>query len=67
MIDGLTEFLDSPTGFVGQRFKAARQTIDITITGLLTGPRTRSIVITSAEGDRQIAPEVRAGSGPLTW
>jgi hypothetical protein len=60
VIDALAEFLDAPTGFLGQRFKAVRQNVDITIAGLLTGPRTTSIVTTSAEADRQIAPEVRA-------
>lgn len=60
VIDSLGDFLDSPSAFVWQRFKALRRNLEITITGLLTGPRTTSIVTTSAEGDKQIAAEVKA-------
>ena len=47
------EVLDSPTGFVWRRVQHLRRHLDITITGILTGPRTVSVVtIPAAPGDR---------------
>jgi hypothetical protein len=60
VVDSLGDFLDSPSAFVWARFKALRRNLEITITGLLTGPRTTSIITTSASSDRQIVPEVKA-------
>ncbi len=57
-VTALGDFLGSPTGFVWQRFQGVRRNIDITITGLVTGPRTTSIVINPDPG--AIDPAVAA-------
>ena len=59
-IDAFADFLGGPSAFVWHRFKALRRNLDITLAGLLTGPRTTSILITPADDDHAIAPEVRA-------
>ena len=38
------DVLDSPTGFLWRRFQGLRRHLDITIAGIVTGPRTVSVV-----------------------
>jgi hypothetical protein len=44
LVTTVQHFLDSPTGFIWQRLQRLRRHLDITITGVLTGPRTVSVV-----------------------
>ncbi len=60
VIDAFVDLMGGPTAFVWERFKAQRRNLDITLAGLLTGPRTTSILMTPADDDHAIAPEVSA-------
>ena len=59
-VDAITGFLDDPTGFVWGRLNADRRNLDITLAGLVTGPRVTSVLTVPAVGDTRIAPEVAA-------
>jgi hypothetical protein len=56
----LVQFLGGPTQFITDRFKAVRKNADITVSGLLTGPRVSSLITTSVEGDHQVSAELHA-------
>lgn len=60
VIESVVQFLGGPARFIADRFTAVRKNVDITISGLLTGPRVSSMITTSAEGDRQISAELHA-------
>lgn len=54
------DFLDSPTAFVWRRFKELRRHLDITIHGVLTGPRSVSYVTVPLTDDDGVSDAVRA-------
>ena len=56
----ISDVLDSPTGYVWRRFQSLRRHLDITISGILTGPRTTSVVTIPVSVTDQVSAEVRA-------
>ncbi|HET9020952.1 MAG TPA: DUF6603 domain-containing protein [Ornithinibacter sp.] len=56
----LSGVLDSPLGFVWSRFNHLRRHLDITIAGILTGPRTVSFVTVPVSPADRVSDQVRA-------
>ncbi len=56
----ISDVLESPTGYVWRRFQSLRRHLDITISGILTGPRTTSVVTIPVSLSDQVSAEVRA-------
>ncbi|PVG80870.1 hypothetical protein DDE18_21040 [Nocardioides gansuensis] len=56
----VSDFADSPTGFVWRRFKDLRRHLDITIHGVLTGPRTVSYVTVPLTAEDHVSEAVTA-------
>lgn len=59
VLDMVSGLLGSPTAFLWQRVKDQRRHLDITLTGILTGPRASS-VITSPLTGTEVDPDVVA-------
>lgn len=57
IVDALGDIVQSPTAFVWKQWEGQRRNLDVTVAGLLTGPRTSSALWTTAGG--AIAPEVK--------
>lgn len=60
VVTTVQQFLDSPTGFVWQRLQRLRRHLDITITGVLTGPRTVSVVAPPVQPTDTVSAALRA-------
>lgn len=56
----ISDVLASPTGYVWRRFQSMRRHLDITITGILTGPRTTSVLTIPVSVSDQVSAEVKA-------
>lgn len=56
----LGSFIDDPMGFVWARIQAERRDLDLTLAGLVTGPRVTSILTTPSATAGRIVPEVAA-------
>ena len=56
----LSELLHSPVDFVWRHFNSLRRDLDITIAGILTGPRTLSVVTVPISPSHTIADSVKA-------
>ena len=62
------DVLDSPTGFLWKRFQGLRRHLDITIAGIVTGPRTVSVVTVPGLADRhRVRPGRAPRCRPRTW
>ena len=60
VVTTVQQFLDSPTGFIWQRLQRLRRHLDITITGVLTGPRTVSVVAPPVQPSDTVSAALRA-------
>lgn len=56
----LTELLESPTGFIWRRFQHLRRHLDITVTGIVSGPLTTSVLALPVGPADRVAPEITA-------
>jgi hypothetical protein len=56
----IEDVLDSPTGFLWRRFEGLRRHLDITISGILSGPRAVSLVTTPVTPTDRVSDAVRA-------
>ncbi len=56
----LDDLLDSPTGFVWRRLQGLRRHLDLTVAGILSGPRTVSVVTVPVAAGDTVSAGLRA-------